>query len=106
MIVCQAAAENVQLKTSLFASLAANVRPDTILATNTSSISITKVAAAAIPSGETVASEAGKASAARVIGEYGLLAFSYIFMCCYRPPLLQSCARDGTRQPYLMCWNQ
>lgn len=91
----QAAAENVQLKTSLFASLAAEVRPDTILATNTSSISITKIAAAAIPSGATSASEAGKASAARVIGEHGVLTFSYILMHRYRSPLLQPCTRDG-----------
>ncbi|CCA76950.1 probable 3-hydroxybutyryl-CoA dehydrogenase [Serendipita indica DSM 11827] len=64
----QAATENVNLKTSLFESLAAAVRPDTILATNTSSISITKMAAAAIPKGETAASPKGKASAARVVG--------------------------------------
>lgn len=81
---------------SLFASLAAEVRPDTILATNTSSISITKIAAAAIPSGETAASEAGKASAARVVGGHGLATFSHRLMYQCRPPLLQSCARDGT----------
>jgi 3-hydroxybutyryl-CoA dehydrogenase len=66
--VSQAASENVNLKTSLFQSLAAAMRPDAILATNTSSISITKMAAAAIPQGETAASAKGKASAARVVG--------------------------------------
>lgn len=65
----QAASENVNLKTSLFEQLSAALRPDAILATNTSSISITKMAAAAIPKGETAASEKGKASAARVVGE-------------------------------------
>ncbi|KIM30484.1 hypothetical protein M408DRAFT_328066 [Serendipita vermifera MAFF 305830] len=67
-LVVEAASENVDLKVSLFESLAATVRPDTILATNTSSISVTKMAAAAIPKGETAASEKGKASAARVVG--------------------------------------
>jgi len=64
----KAASENVNLKTSLFESLSAALRPDAILATNTSSISITKIAAAAIPKGETASSEKGKASAARVVG--------------------------------------
>jgi len=67
-LVVEAASENVNLKTSLFQSLAAKMRPDAILATNTSSISITKMAAAAILQGETAASAKGKASAARVVG--------------------------------------
>ncbi|KAG8853553.1 hypothetical protein FRB91_004763 [Serendipita sp. 411] len=67
-LVVEAASENVGLKTSLFESLSATLRPDAILATNTSSISITKMAAAAIPKGETAASEKGKASAGRVVG--------------------------------------
>lgn len=48
--------------------MAAQLRSETILATNTSSISITKMAAATIPEGETAASDKGKASAARVVG--------------------------------------
>lgn len=57
------------MKTSIFASLAAELKPSAVLATNTSSISITKMAAAAIPSGETVTSEKGRSSTARVVGE-------------------------------------
>lgn len=64
----KAASENVALKLSLFNSLAKETRPDTILATNTSSISITKIAAAAIPEGVSPASEEGKKSAGRVVG--------------------------------------
>ena len=44
------------------------MRPDAILASNTSSISITKIAAAAIPEGVSPASEEGKKSAGRVVG--------------------------------------
>lgn len=39
-------AENVDLKRKIFTDLARITRPDIILATNTSSISITKIAAA------------------------------------------------------------
>ncbi|PVG02559.1 putative 3-hydroxybutyryl-CoA dehydrogenase [Serendipita vermifera] len=67
-LVVEAASENVDLKTSLFQTLAAELPPNTVLATNTSSISITKMAAAAIPKGETAASQLGKASASRVVG--------------------------------------
>ena len=42
--------------------------PDTILASNTSSISITKVAAATIPEDASPADEAARKSAARVVG--------------------------------------
>jgi 3-hydroxybutyryl-CoA dehydrogenase len=45
-IVIEAAPENEALKLALFASLARNTRPDAILASNTSSISITKLCAA------------------------------------------------------------
>lgn len=44
------------------------MRPDAILASNTSSISITKIASAAIPEGVSPASEEGKKSAGRVVG--------------------------------------
>jgi len=60
--------ENVDLKRHLFASLAKELRPDAILASNTSSISITKVAAAAIPPSITTVSPEGLASASRVVG--------------------------------------
>lgn len=67
-LVVEAASENVDLKLSLFRSLAKEMRPDAILATNTSSISITKIAAAAIPEGVSPASEEGKKSSGRVVG--------------------------------------
>jgi 3-hydroxybutyryl-CoA dehydrogenase len=44
--VVEAATENVQLKLQIFKDLDAVVKPEAILATNTSSISITKIAAA------------------------------------------------------------
>lgn len=52
----------------IFASFAAELKPEAILATNTSSISITKIAAAAIPKGISAASEAGQKIASRVVG--------------------------------------
>lgn len=58
------------MKKSIFASFAAELRPDAILATNTSSISITKIAAAAVPAGVSPASEEGKNSAGRVVGAF------------------------------------
>ena len=45
-LVIEAATENVDLKLKIFAGLDAVMKPDAILATNTSSISITKLAAA------------------------------------------------------------
>ncbi|KAG2175228.1 hypothetical protein INT44_007716 [Umbelopsis vinacea] len=45
-IVIEAASENLAIKTALFADLDKECKPDAILATNTSSISITKIAAA------------------------------------------------------------
>ncbi|KAG5351710.1 hypothetical protein C0989_005153 [Termitomyces sp. Mn162] len=52
--VDMAVSENLSLKQSIFASFAKELRPDAILATNTSSISITKIAASAIPVGVTL----------------------------------------------------
>jgi 3-hydroxybutyryl-CoA dehydrogenase len=75
----------------LFEQLSAALRPDAILATNTSSISITKMAAAAIPKGETAGSEKGKASAARVVGEITILEDRRLLtLQLYRAPFLQS----------------
>ncbi len=45
MLVIEAATENVELKLKIFRDLDALCQPETILATNTSSISITKIAA-------------------------------------------------------------
>lgn len=67
-MVVEAVSENLQLKQAIFASLAAELRPDAILATNTSSISITKIAASAIPEGLKASSEEGKKAASRVVG--------------------------------------
>lgn len=64
----KAVSENLEIKQRIFGELAAETRPDAILATNTSSISITKIAASAVPQGESTASGVGKRSAGRVIG--------------------------------------
>ncbi|MDX1904647.1 MAG: 3-hydroxybutyryl-CoA dehydrogenase [Thermonemataceae bacterium] len=45
-LVIEAATENIDLKLKIFADMDANTSPEAILATNTSSISITKIAAA------------------------------------------------------------
>ena len=68
MCAMQAVSENLSLKEKIFASLAAELQPGAILASNTSSISITKIAAATIPQGSSAASEEGKHSAGRVVG--------------------------------------
>jgi 3-hydroxyacyl-CoA dehydrogenase len=69
----KAVSENLELKQRIFSELAAETRPDTILATNTSSISITKIATSALPQGESAASAVGKSSAGRVVGELYVL---------------------------------
>lgn len=60
--IVEAVAENPALKRELFATLAQITRPETILATNTSSISITKIAAS------TLVDEQSKLRPSRVIG--------------------------------------
>ena len=64
----QAVSENLPLKQKIFRDLASTLPPHTILATNTSSISITKIAASAVREGVNPASEEGRVSAARVVG--------------------------------------
>lgn len=44
--VIEAASENLNVKTAIFRDLDSICKPDAVLATNTSSISITKIAAA------------------------------------------------------------
>ena len=44
-LVIEAATENFEIKTKIFQELSTSVKPDAILASNTSSISITKIAA-------------------------------------------------------------
>ncbi|KAG8736318.1 hypothetical protein FRC10_009459 [Ceratobasidium sp. 414] len=60
LLYAQAASENVALKLSLFRSLTKEMQPDAVLATNTSSISITKIAAAAIPESASAAPRRGQ----------------------------------------------
>jgi len=67
-MVIEAVSENLSVKEAIFRELSAKVSPDTILATNTSSISITKIAAATIPEGQTASSAEGSKSASRVVG--------------------------------------
>ncbi|PFH50447.1 hypothetical protein AMATHDRAFT_3934 [Amanita thiersii Skay4041] len=67
-MVVEAVSENLPLKQKIFSSFAQELRPDAILATNTSSISITKIAASALPAGVKPSSEQGKNSAGRVVG--------------------------------------
>ncbi|KAG2136809.1 3-hydroxyacyl-CoA dehydrogenase [Suillus cothurnatus] len=67
-MVVEAVAENLDLKRAIFRDFAAKIRPDAILATNTSSISITKIARAVIPEGASATGEEGKAASGRVVG--------------------------------------
>lgn len=67
-MVIEAASESESLKTSLFRSLGRILRPDAILASNTSSISITKLASAALREGQSAASKEGITNAGRVVG--------------------------------------
>ncbi|KAJ3483357.1 hypothetical protein NLI96_g6365 [Meripilus lineatus] len=66
-MVVEAVSENLALKQTIFRNFSAELSPETILATNTSSISITKIAAATIPEGASASSEEGQRSAARVV---------------------------------------
>ncbi|KAH9949244.1 3-hydroxyacyl-CoA dehydrogenase [Amylocystis lapponica] len=66
-MVVEAVSENLPLKQGIFRELAAELAPSAILASNTSSISITKLAAATVPDGK-AASEEGMKSASRVVG--------------------------------------
>ena len=99
----QAVSESLPLKKQIFASFSRTLRPDTILASNTSSISITKIAAATIPEGESAASKAGKEATARVVGQFKhippRLASSQ--MQIIRTPFLQPGARNGQLNGYL-----
>jgi 3-hydroxybutyryl-CoA dehydrogenase len=92
----KAVSENLKLKQLIFSELAAETRPDTILATNTSSISITKIAASAIPQGESAASTLGKSSAGRVVGKLYARRTSFrLQLRLVRTPFLQPCPCDG-----------
>ncbi|KDQ20104.1 hypothetical protein BOTBODRAFT_27519 [Botryobasidium botryosum FD-172 SS1] len=64
----EAVSEHFPLKSSLFSSLSTHLRPDAILASNTSSISITKIAAAAVGEGVDAKSSVASKSAERAVG--------------------------------------
>lgn len=72
LVLSQAVSENLSLKQTIFRELSSEVSPSAILASNTSSISITKIAASTIPEGSSAADEAGKRSASRVVGKVAL----------------------------------
>lgn len=72
-LVIEAVAEQLPLKQAIFSQLATICKPDTILASNTSSISLTKIAASAIgPTGNADSPQskpqAGFSSPSRVVG--------------------------------------
>ncbi|EKM53610.1 uncharacterized protein PHACADRAFT_260050 [Phanerochaete carnosa HHB-10118-sp] len=67
-MVIEAVSESLPLKQAIFGSLAADLPPSTILASNTSSISITKIAASTIPEGHSASSKEGLQSPSRVVG--------------------------------------
>ncbi|PAV24231.1 3-hydroxybutyryl- dehydrogenase [Pyrrhoderma noxium] len=67
-MVVEAVSENLSLKQKIFGELARELSPSAILASNTSSISITKIAASTIDPTVSSASEKGKANASRVVG--------------------------------------
>lgn len=66
--ITKTVSENLALKQGIFRSLSAELSPKTILASNTSSISITKIAASTIPEGKTASDPEGQASTSRVVG--------------------------------------
>ena len=69
----QAVSENLELKKAIFRNLSAELNPHAILASNTSSISITKIAASTIPDGQRASSTEGQQSASRVVGKLNIV---------------------------------
>lgn len=65
-MVIEAATENLSIKQKIFGTLASSLPLETILATNTSSISVSKIAASAVPADCKPGSEAAWKSPARV----------------------------------------
>ncbi|OCB91041.1 hypothetical protein A7U60_g1735 [Sanghuangporus baumii] len=68
-MIIEAVSENLPLKQKIFGSLAQEVSPSAILASNTSSLSLTKIAASTIAPDVSAASDKGKANASRVVGK-------------------------------------
>lgn len=69
-MVVEAVSEQVDLKKRLFRSLRETLNEDAILASNTSSISITKIAGAVVPEGVSATSEEARRAASRVVGTW------------------------------------
>lgn len=67
-MVVEAVSEQLELKKRVFRGLRETLNEAAILATNTSSISITKIAGAVVPEGVSAASETGRRVAGRVVG--------------------------------------
>ncbi|KAL5532001.1 hypothetical protein ACEPAF_5564 [Sanghuangporus sanghuang] len=67
-MIIEAVSENLPLKQKIFGSLVQEVSPSAILASNTSSLSLTKIAASTIAPDVSAASDKGKANASRVVG--------------------------------------
>ncbi|KAL9933227.1 hypothetical protein V8E36_007945 [Tilletia maclaganii] len=67
-MVIEAATENLPIKLSIFKQLATSLPLSTILATNTSSISVTKIAAAAVRDGAAADSDDARLGPARSLG--------------------------------------
>lgn len=65
-MVIEAATENLAVKQSIFGTLASSLPLQTILATNTSSISVSKIAASAVPENAKPGSDEAWKSPARV----------------------------------------
>lgn len=68
-MVVEAVSEQVELKKRVFRGLRETLNEEAILASNTSSISITKIAAATVPEGVSASSVEGLRAASRVVGE-------------------------------------
>ncbi|PWN33768.1 putative 3-hydroxybutyryl-CoA dehydrogenase [Meira miltonrushii] len=67
-MVIEAATENLNIKQSIFKTLASTLPLSTILATNTSSISVSKIAASAVPENAKAGSPEAWQSPARTLG--------------------------------------
>ncbi|KAJ9480204.1 3-hydroxyacyl-CoA dehydrogenase [Pseudozyma hubeiensis] len=67
-MVIEAATENLAIKQKIFGTLASSLPLETILATNTSSISVSKIAASAVGAGVKAGSEEAWKSPARALG--------------------------------------
>lgn len=95
-MVIEAATENLSIKQKIFGTLASSLPLETILATNTSSISVSKIAASAVPADCKPGSEAAWKSPARVsrvrVVLWDLILIASFFSIGPRHPLFQPSA--------------